>query len=184
MKQLIFFLEEPSAREMLKGMLANILPTDINSVFVVFEGKQDLEKRMPMRLKAWNNPNAKFIVIRDKDSGDCVEVKENLLQKCIKAGKRDVLIRIACHELESFYLGDLQAVEQAFRIPKLAAKQGKVKFRDPDKLSNPAQELKKLVPAYQKVAGSRAIGRFLGINNNYSTSFNALLSGLKKIIEK
>ncbi len=184
MNELIFFLEEPSAQEMLQGLLPNILPPQINCRYVVFEGKQDLEKRLPIRLKAWKDPTAKFIVLRDKDSGNCVKIKESLRQKCIDAGHNDVLIRIACHELESFYLGDLRAVGKAFGMKKLAQQQSKAKFRDPDQLANPSQELKKLVPHYQKVSGSRAISPFLREKFNYSTSFNALTSGLKKIIEK
>jgi hypothetical protein len=44
MSHLVFFLEEPSAREMLQGILPNILSDEISTQFVVFEGKQDLEK--------------------------------------------------------------------------------------------------------------------------------------------
>ncbi|MFT5163871.1 MAG: hypothetical protein ACI9FJ_002468, partial [Alteromonadaceae bacterium] len=39
------------------------------------------------------------------------------------------LIRIAVHELESWFLGDLTAVGKAFHDPKLAAKQQGKKFR-------------------------------------------------------
>ena len=53
MSHLVFFLEEPSAREMLRGILPKILPADISTQFVVFSGKQDLEKRLPVRLRAW-----------------------------------------------------------------------------------------------------------------------------------
>ncbi len=41
MRTLVFFLEEASAREMLKGLLPRFLPSDVESRFVVFEGKQD-----------------------------------------------------------------------------------------------------------------------------------------------
>ncbi|MBS9783454.1 MAG: DUF4276 family protein [Pasteurella sp.] len=184
MTQLVFFLEEPSAREMLKGLLPKILPKNISCQYVVFEGKQDLEKRLPIRLRAWQDPTAKFIVMRDKDSGDCIEIKNNLRQKCINAGHPDVLIRIACHELESFYLGDLKAVEQAFKIKKLSLQQRRSKFRNPDYLGNPAQELKKLVPSYQKVSGSRIIGPLLDVENNCSTSFKVLVSGIKTILHQ
>ncbi len=184
MSQIVFFLEEPSAQEMLKGVLPRILPPSMSCRYVVFDGKQDLEKRLPMRLRAWKDPAAKFIVMRDKDSGDCVTIKENLRQKCTRAGHADVLIRIACHELESFYLGDLRAVEKAFKIEKLAKQQNKAKFRDPDKLANPSQELKRLVPTYQKMSGSRAIAPFLEVTANCSTSFNALVSGLRRLAEE
>ena len=43
MTQLVFFLEEPSARAMLENFLPRILPDNIAVRYVVFEGKQDLD---------------------------------------------------------------------------------------------------------------------------------------------
>ena len=48
---LVFFLEEKSAEIMLEGILPQILPEGIGYRCVVFEGKQDLEKRLPKRLR-------------------------------------------------------------------------------------------------------------------------------------
>lgn len=181
MSSMVFFLEEPSAEEFLQGLLPRILPADVILQFVVFEGKQDLEKRLPQRLKAWQDPNAQFVVMRDKDAGDCLQIKAKLLRLCGEAGKPDCLIRIACHELESFFLGDLAAVAQAFGLKKLGTGQKKAKFRVPDALANPAEELKKLVPTYQKRSGSRAMGAVMGIDNNCSHSFNALILGIQRL---
>ena len=68
--ELVFFLEEPSAKAMLQGVIPRLLP-DIEVRYIVFEGKQDLEKRLPIRLRAWQNPESRFLVLRDQDSGDC-----------------------------------------------------------------------------------------------------------------
>lgn len=182
MTELVFFLEEPSAREMLKSILPKFLPDNVFVQYVVFEGKQDLEKRLPMRLKAWQVPNAKFIVMRDQDNGNCATIKQNLLDKCATSGQPDALVRIACRELETFYLGDLNAVAAAIGPASIARSQGKAKYRDPDRLANPSEELKKLAPTYQKVSGSRAIGLLLDINNNKSNSFNALVSGVRRLL--
>lgn len=182
MSHLVFFLEEPSAKEMLKGVLPRVLPENISVQYVVFEGKQDLEKRLPMRLRAWQQPDSLFVVMRDQDSGNCVEIKRNLVQKTTEAGRPNPLIRIACHELETFYLGDLSAVASAIGPAKLAAMQEKAKYRNPDRLANPAQELKRIAPQYQKVSGSRAIGPVMDINNNRSTSFNALVNGVRRLV--
>jgi len=46
MMMLVFFLEEPSAEEMLKDVLPKILPKHVIPRYVVFEGKQDLEKQL------------------------------------------------------------------------------------------------------------------------------------------
>ena len=163
MSQLVFFLEEPSAREMLRGILPKILPADISTQFVVFSGKQDLEKRLPVRLRAWRQPQTLFVVLRDQDSGDCKAIKAGLAKQCNVAGQPGALVRIACHELESFYLGDLAAVAKSIGPDNLGVQQMKAKFRHPDRLANPAQELKKMAPSYQKVAGTRAIGPHMNV---------------------
>lgn len=183
MKYLVCFLEEPSAKEMLKSLLPRILPDDVNVKFIVFEGKQDLEKQIEHRLKHWQQPESIFLVMRDQDSGDCLTIKENLLKKVAESGKQNgTIIRIACHELESFYLGDLAAVEAGLGINGLGLKQNKKKYRTPDSLANAAEELFKLTDKkYQKVSGSRAIAPHLKIDgSNRSHSFNVLLDGIKK----
>jgi hypothetical protein len=184
MKTLVCLLEEPSAEEMLKGLLPKILPEDMSPVFHVFEGKQDLEKRMTGILRAWQAPRCHFLVIRDQDSGDCTVVKERLAALCQAGGKADAVVRIACRELESFFLGDLAAVETGLSVRGLSAHQGSRKFRAPDDLGNPTQELSRLTNGrYQKVAGSRAIGPHLALAGNRSHSFNVLLAGIRKVVE-
>ncbi|WP_027159978.1 DUF4276 family protein [Methylobacter luteus] len=185
MNYLVFLLEELSAAEMLKGILPKILPEGINVKYIVFEGKQDLEKQLERRLKGWQYPNSAFIVMRDKNSGDGLVIKARLAEKVNASGKREVtLIRIACAELESFYLGDLNAVELGLGISNLAKKQQERKYRSPDALSNPSQELQNLSQRkYQKVAGSRAIAPYLKTDgSNLSNSFNVLLMGIEKLI--
>ena len=182
MTQLVFFLEEPSAKEMLKGILPRIISENVLVKYVVFQGKQDLEKRLPIRLRAWQYPNAKFVVMRDKDNGDCIKIKNALREKCVQSGKPNTLIRIACHELESFYLGDLLAVQDSIGPNNISQLQYKAKYRNPDVLANASQELKKISPDYQKVSGSRAIGVLLNIENNTSNSFNSLIAGIKNLI--
>jgi hypothetical protein len=121
--------------------------------------------------------------MRDQDAGNCVEIKRNLVQRSVEAGKPETLVRIACHELETFYLGDLSAVARSIGPAKLVALQRNAKFRDPDHLANPAEELKKIAPSYQKVSGSRAIGLALDVDSNQSTSFNALIAGVRRLVE-
>ena len=172
-------LEEPSAKEMLNGVLGSFLPANVQVYYQVFEGKSDLEKRITLRLRHWQKPNSVFLVMRDKDAGDCKQIKQNLLAKVNTSGKIDkTKVRIACHELESFYLGDLFAVENGLKINRLGEKQNKSKFRTPDQLSNAAQELEKLTNfKYQKVEGSRLIGPHLSVDgSNRSHSFNVLIS--------
>lgn len=179
--KLVFFLEEPSAKEMLQGILP-VIAEGHEWQFVVFEGKQDLERQLGRKLRGWQyTENIRFIVLRDQDSGDCYQIKANLQATCALAGKPETLIRIACHELETFYLGNLAAVSRAFGRNLHAQQQGK-KFRQPDNLNNAKQELKKLVPEYQEIAGSRAIAPLLLRQKNMSHSFNILLQGIQNLL--
>ena len=182
MKNLVFCLEEPSAREMLEALLPRLLPGEVNFRFIVFRGKQDLEKQLVRRLRRWQTPDTAFVVLRDQDRADCREVKKRLVELCCRAGRPDTLVRVACRELESFYLGDLEAVEKGLKLNGLAKKQRSRKFRDPDRLEQPSQELARLASwRYQKLAGSRAIAPYLRLEGNRSRSFTVLVSGLRRL---
>lgn len=102
MKTMVFLLEEPSAREMLEGIRPKIQPPDTVWTYMVFRGKQDLEKNRVRRMRGWLKPDSLFVVIRDQDAGNCVDVKKKLVSLCREAGKDKALVRIACRELESF----------------------------------------------------------------------------------
>ncbi|RLB67914.1 MAG: hypothetical protein DRH04_07395 [Deltaproteobacteria bacterium] len=178
---LVFFLEEFSAQSLLERLLPRLLPKEEFAFrFIPFEGKQDLEKQLVRKMRSWRNPNSRFIVLRDQDANDCKAVKAHLVKLCRKAGHPEALVRIACHELESWYLGDLRAVEKALPVGRLKHYQGSRKFRDPDHLANPSMELERLTEGkYQKVAGSRAIAPHLDLGmHNRSRSFRAFVSGV------
>ncbi len=184
MKELVFLLEEGSAKAMLESLLPRILRSDIRPRFIPFEGKQDLERQMLKRLRSYLNPQARFIVLRDQDSApDCVALKLRLAERCQQAGQAEkTLVRIACKELETYYLADLLAVEQGLSIKKLARQQNSANFRSPDLLGNPSKELERLTKGhYQKVSGSRAIGKFLDLANERSPSFKNLVKAIRRM---
>ncbi|MBU1239203.1 DUF4276 family protein [Myxococcota bacterium] len=178
------FLEERSAQALLEGLLPKILPPDVHTTFVVFEGKQDLEKQLVRKMRGWRVPDTCFVVLRDQDSGDCSVIKKRLQELCGEAKRPGALIRIACRELESWYLGDLAAVEQAFDLNGIAKKQGTKKFRNPDSLGSPSKELIVLTKhKYQKIAGSRTLGPLLSLDGqNQSVSFNIFLAGITRVL--
>jgi hypothetical protein len=182
MTKLVFLLEEVSAMELLNGILPKILPPEVSFQCVPFEGKSDLEKNIPRKIKGWLEPGVRFVILRDQDSGDCAAAKERLKNLAAGAGRGDTLVRIACRELESWYLADLPAVEKALDIPNLSARQNKSKFRFPDKLESPSKELDKLTGGkYQKVTGSRAISNFIDVDNIRSCSFKVFVEGVRRI---
>jgi hypothetical protein len=185
MRELVFILEEPSAKIMIEAILPRIVPEELSITYryIVFQGKQDLEKEITRKLKGYYNPDSRFIILRDQDAGDCQVIKTKLKQKCEAATKSEFIVRIACRELESWYLADLRAVEQAFDKRNLSARQNERKFRNPDTLGSPSKELKSLVPEYEKSNGSRRIAPFLDIENTRSRSFFHFINAIKRITQ-
>ena len=185
MTHFVCLLEEPSAKAMLEGVLPRILPSDVAPFFIVFEGKQDLEKQMVMKIKGWQKPDSVFLVMRDQDASDCTALKNHLTRLRQQAKKQHVLVRIACKELESFYFGDLSAVEKGLKIPNIARQSKKAKYRVPDQIVNPSSELEKLTQGhYQHISGSRAIAPHLSISRNTSHSFNVLVTGIHRLLNR
>jgi hypothetical protein len=181
MRELVFLLEEESAKAMIEGLVPRLVPADILVRCVPFEGKQDLQKQLARRIRGYQNPDARFVVLQDQDSHDCKVLKEHLVALCQQSGRAGVLVRIACRELESFYLADLAAVEKGLDLPGLARRQASRKFRTPDALGNAAEELIRLTGGrYQKVSGSRAIGKHLDPANERSTSFKNLVDAIRR----
>ncbi len=184
MKELVFFLEERSAKALLDALLPRMLDSSINHRTIAFEGKQDLERQLTRRLRGYQNPNARFLVLRDQDGApDCGVIKRRLLDLCQAAAREDTsLVRIACRELETMYLADLRAVELATGQSGLAPRQNAEKFRHPDRLGSPSAELKTLTRgAYQKVASSRQLGVHLDLTNERSATFKNLMQGIRKL---
>ena len=180
---LVFFLEEPSVREMLKGLLPRTLPCLVSIRYVVFEGKQDLKKNLVRRLRGWRSPNSIFVVMCDQDASACLAVKSELVEKCRYAEKPEAVVRIVCRELESWYFGDLAAVESGLGISGLIRYGNARKYRVPDKIHSPAIELRKITRnAYQKVSGSRSIGPMMSLNSNKSHSFRVFVEGVQRAI--
>lgn len=184
MRELVFLLEEVSAKAMLENLLPRLLNSAVTFRCIAFEGKQDLMNQMERRIRGYQNPLARFIVLRDQDSApDCTAVKAEVQYHAGKSGRAEkTIVRIACRELESFYLADLAAVERALGIPRLSREQNRRKYRAPDYLGSPSKELDRLTKGcYQKVGGSREIARHLLLENERSASFKNLVRGIRRL---
>lgn len=177
-ENLVFLLEEPSAQDFLQAVLPKVLPENITPFFLVFEGKQDLEKQIVRRLRGWLRPDSLFLIMRDQDSGNCTTIKKRLLKLCADAGKPDAVVRIVCRELETFFVGDWQAIADAYAKPSLSHHARSAKYRNPDELGSPSRELKRVVPNYQKREGARRISPHLVLERNRSNSFRVLMRTL------
>lgn len=178
-ERVVFLLEEKSMRVLLEALLPRLFP-GLEFLCVAHEGKQDLEKSIPRKLRAWREPGVRFVIVRDNDHGDCRRTKERLVTLCRDAG-REALVRIACQELEAWYLGDPQALAKAFADEKLSQLAARERFRDPDLVVGAAAALGELVPSFQKVSGARVMGQHLSATGNRSRSFQVFLEGVRRV---
>lgn len=184
MKNLVFFIEGQAEKAMLEGLLPRLFAChNIEVKYVTFQGKQDLEAKLCKRLKGWRRPDSTFMILLDQDREDCQKLKQRLVAKCKELHSSKLLIRIACHELESWYFGDLSAVEKALEQQNIINYANKQKYRRPDHIEKPSDELAKITNGiYQKISGSRAIGEHLSLEKNTSPSFQIFIKGIQSLV--
>ncbi len=186
--RLVFLLEEPSMRHLLEGLIPRLFPSwQLGQHFlcVPHEGKSDLDRSIKTKLSAWQIPGDRFVIVRDNDAADCVAVLEKIKALCEAAKRPDTLIRLACQELEAWYLGDLEAVAAAFDYAKANSPALRKKFLDPDGWQKPSVELQRLVPNFQKGTGARAMGRHLREpEHNRSKSYGKFVVGVRRVAEE
>ena len=181
MSRIVFLVEEYSMAVLLKGLLPRLYP-DLAFLCISHEGKNDLGKSIPRKLRAWREPGVRFAVVRDNDGGDCRRLKTSLYSLCQAGNRADSLIRIACQELEAWYLGDPDALADAFGRESLRGLGRRARFRDPDAVSQPSEAIRRLVPEFQKVSGARLMAQHLSRNRNRSRSYHALLAGVESLL--
>ena len=167
-------------RALLDGLLPRLFP-GLPFQCVPHEGKTDLERSIPRKLRGWREPGVRFAVVRDNDGGDCRALKDDLRGLCQAGSRDDTLIRIACQELEAWYLGEPDALADAFGREALRSVGQKRRFREPDAVRRPSEAVVRLAPEFQKVSGARLMARHLGRERNRSKSFQAFVAGIEDI---
>lgn len=113
---------EAALRQLLPGVLG-VVSFDVHP----YQGKHDLLKRLPDRLRGyskWPPDGWRIVVIVDRDASDCVELKGRLeavagesglrTRSASGSGEYQVLNRLVIEELEAWYFGDWQAVRAAY----------------------------------------------------------------------
>lgn len=174
---------EQFLRGILPRILVDPLVLDVNCFIRPHQGKQDLQKSLPNNLRAYRYypENIRLLVIQDQDSADCQAVKAQLTD--LIQQEYPVLrhkIRIACRELENWYLGDLQALETAYPQTKATKQERKAKFRNPGHL-NGSQEMQKWLGQKAKMEWARRLGSRTDPNQNKSPSFQNFIRGLQAL---
>ncbi len=178
MSRIVFLLEEKSMEVFLESLLNKWFPA-MNFICISHDGKNDLMKSIPIKLRSWREPGVQFVIVQDNDGGDCVKLKKKLLDLCQEGGREDSIVRIACQELEAWYLGDVDALVDAYG--SFRSKLSAAKRRAPDDVPSPSREVQRLLPRFTKVDGARRMGVRVDPESNRSTSFRVLFRTLEQL---
>jgi len=196
-----FLLEEESVQIALENLLPKILPKNITYDFHVFQGKDDLIKKLPLRLKGyrhWLPLNWRIIILLDSDGGDCLILKAKLQKIANQAGfltlsevgpngQFQVINRLAVQELEAWFFGDFTALRHTYpRIP--AGLMRHKKYRNPDNIVNTWETLERIMQRAGYYSGglpkkevARRIAAEMDPQHNRSKSFQVFRDTLRKI---
>ncbi len=172
-------------RALLEAWLPRLFPgwvAEQHFLCVPHEGKSDLDSSIPRKLKAWRVPGDRFVILRDTDGADCIDLKKRYVEVCRRSGRPDALVRLVCQELESWYLGDLTALAAAFGSPTIDSPANRKRYRSPDDWQKPSVEVKRLVPGFQKTGGARAMGEHIDPQSNGSRSLHAFVDGVSRLV--
>ncbi|MDW8337345.1 MAG: DUF4276 family protein [Tepidimonas sp.] len=150
-------------------------------LLVPHEGKSDLDKSIPRKVKAWREPGVRFVIVRDNDGADCTALKGRLLSLC-QGASCQVLVRLICQELESWYLAQENALADAYPSKVKAIKQLVRRYAEPDMCAKPSRELARVIPEFQKQDAARRLGRLLAIDDSRSASFRVFVSGVQRLM--
>jgi len=182
--RVVFLLEEQSMHNALQGLLPRIFPgwqEYTHWVAVPHQGKSDLERSIPRKLKSWRAPGDRFVILRDNDGGDCMALKARLRELARHKPSEYVLIRIVMHHLETWFLGDFDALASGYPEHDLTTLRQRAKFREPERLTNASEEIEKLIPGYRKTAGATRIAPHLNLARNAAPSFGVFVDGLRTL---
>lgn len=199
-----FLVEEPSAEAVLKALVPKILEslgaqsTSFN--IRVFQGKPDLLKKLPKRLRAYRKytPPPRIVVLLDADEEDCKALKARMDQIASEAGMTtpatspqgfQVLNRLAVEELEAWFFGDAAALRAAYpRVSPTLEKQKR--YRDPDAIKHTWEALEGVLQqadyhrgGLEKIRAAREIAQHMAPQNNRSPSFQAFYRGVGRILQ-
>jgi hypothetical protein len=179
MNSIVVFAEEPSGAIVARA-LAQKLDLGERTLVVEHQGWGDLQASFPRKMKAWSG-KPRFIVMRDNDGADCIEQKRGLASLIPSKVAGRVKIRLVVQELESWYIGDPQAMREAGLISdKEATSWSKRRqFRRPDEIRHAKRALLTKTGLRGQLELAHLMGPRLELARNLSPSFNAFVGAMK-----
>lgn len=197
-------VEEQSAEHALSIVLPQLLGSQGTFAIHAFQGKQDLLRRLPERLRGYASwidmAVTRVLVLVDEDRQDCLVLKAQLEDAARRAGLSTratavagepfaVLNRIAVEELEAWFFGDPDALRSAYpRVP--AGLERRARFRSPDQIpGGTSQALAKVLQdagyhrgGLRKISAAREIAAHMDLARNTSPSCRCFCEGVLEII--
>ena len=161
-----------------------------------FGGKQRMLRDLGGHFQALQWADA-VVVIIDQDRDDCVELKRQieslakyslLVPSSVKASKRLFRVRIAMHELETWFLGDPVAIQAAYPRVRTVHLKRKRLATALDNEPNAWERLERILQragyyksGLQKIAAAEAVSQHLSLSPdvNASHSFRVFLRTLR-----
>ena len=180
---IVLLTEEQSMGECLKVIIPRLWPDSMQGInwhVLSFQGKSHLRDSIPKKIEGWNYGNPHFIILQKNDGGDYAKIKQKLCDIACQCGK-PFYVRIVCQEMESWLLGDLKAIRQAYPQARIRVE---AKFHNPDRLENPSQEIERLINTQAKVQRAKRISQYLDLTQNKSKSFGVFITTLKQLIQE
>lgn len=187
---IIFLVEDFSMRKFLEGILLRLGFESHLFEIKHHHGKEDLLNNLYKVTPSLSKRAKHIVVLIDKDRQNCIELKQTLREKmswCFC----DHTLRIACYELESWFLGDLEAVAHCSSKFKLDSFKNKPKYQHTDEIPKPSKVLETMVPDWESVYGSKpkfaeAISKYITLEPeyNHSQSFSIFLKTLLQLKQK
>jgi hypothetical protein len=200
-------LEDESMKNAVRLLLPKILGqlrsgARYHVAYRTFRGKYTLLKRLKTLLKGYaarirDGETLRVIVLLDRDTDNCTELKQKLegiasaaglvvRSKATEAQPFQVLNRIAISELEAWFLGDLEAISQAYPKTRAVLAQQSRRFHKPDDVDDAWEALEKILKqsSYRgydlsKPYVAERIAKHMQPERNLSESFQVFCEGLK-----
>ncbi|GMU44494.1 MAG: hypothetical protein AMXMBFR26_22870 [Porticoccaceae bacterium] len=197
-----FLVEEQSAEETLKHLLPRLIGQRAQWKLINLGSKYKLLKALPQRLAAYRQritqgEDLRVVVLVDRDDDDCAVLKRQLEETARHAalstksapatdGRFFVVNRILIEDLESWFIGDPNALRKAFTgLPHIDASKGI--FRNPDN-GGSWEALHRFLKrhgiyksSYPKIDAARRIAPGLDIRANRSRSFQMFVQGIEAL---
>ena len=132
-------------------------------------------------------PGSRIIITRDQDSANCLKLKAELDEIAKANCFCPYKIRIVCQELESWFLGDLDAIENAFQRFRSDNYRGKAELRNVDAINQPSEYLLKILPEFSgarhlpKLEVAEKVSQNMKIDRNRSTSFRHFIQSIREL---